>query len=71
MLRCETCLHWQPIDRLASYAAPCALECYPGRVPFNLTCDQHSSAPPPAPDMQSQARGVPMLPWAGVWGTKP
>ena len=65
-LQCMTCAHWQPVDRLASYAATCALASYPGRVPFDLTCDKHSSAPQPTPvpDMQSQVRG----PWMGIFG---
>jgi hypothetical protein len=60
-LLCESCQHWIAVDRLASYAAPCALKVYDGRVPFDLTCDKHSSAPAPAVDMQSQARGVPTV----------
>jgi hypothetical protein len=32
-------------------------------VPFNMSCDKHSNAPQPAPapDMQSQARGMPPI----------
>lgn len=70
MLLCETCLHWACEDRLASYAGLCKLESYPGRVPFNLTCDKHSSKPqeaPPAVDMQSQVRGA----WGQMWKAKP
>lgn len=61
-LLCENCLHWQPTDRLSCYAAPCALGCFPGRVPFDLTCDEHSGreVPPPVQD-QSQVRGVPTM----------
>lgn len=70
-LRCECCAHWQPVDRLASYAATCALGCYPGRVPFDMTCDKHSqSVPyPPPPQDQSSVRAVPAI--VQMWGARP
>ncbi len=65
MLRCENCAHWQATDRAGSFAAPCGVGSYPGRVSFDQSCRQHSSAaqPTPAPDMQSQARALPWGPW--------
>ncbi len=71
VLRCESCAHWRPAtDRLTAYAGACALQSYTGRVPFDMSCDKHSSAPqpPPVPDMQSQARGFPVPMFA--WGAK-
>lgn len=65
-LRCETCSHWQPADRLTAYAAPCALASYPGRVTFDMSCPQHSSAPQPAPQDQSNARGI-----VQMWQARP
>jgi len=68
-LLCDTCAHWQPSsDRTSSYAGACALQSYPGRVTFDMSCDKHSSTPQPAPtvDMQSQARGIYQM-----WGPRP
>lgn len=71
VLTCENCAHWDVPDRVSCYAGLCRLESYPGRVPFNLTCDKHSSKPqeaPPALDQQSQVRGA----WGQMWrGVKP
>jgi hypothetical protein len=68
MLKCETCSHWQPLDRLASYAATCALGCYPGRVAFDMGCDKHSQQAPtmPPPQDQSNARGI-----VQMWQARP
>lgn len=66
-LKCESCNHWQALDRATSFAAPCAKGAYPGRVSFDMSCTQHSSLPQQA---QSEARGgfpVPMY----QWGKKP
>jgi len=64
MLCCETCKHWRGTP--SSHSADCALKVYTGLVPFNRSdppCDKHSSTPQPtpAPDMQSQARGLPPI----------
>ena len=67
MDRCETCSHWGGSP--SSYAAPCGLGQYPARVPFDCTCDKHSSKaqpPPAAPDMQSQTRGI-----VQMWQARP
>lgn len=70
-LQCATCCHWRATDRARSYLGVCAKGAFPAGVPFDMpACELHSSAPQPAPalDMQSQTRGTPMLPWAGVFG---
>lgn len=65
-LRCETCAHWQPPDRLAAYSAPCGAGAFPGRVPFDHTCRQHSAHPTP-PSMPPS--GLPAI--VQMWTKKP
>lgn len=64
MKHCATCAHWQ--GGATSYAAPCALLSYPGRVAFDQTCEKHSATPT---QDQSNARGVP--PMVQMWSKKP
>ena len=61
-LRCATCLHWAALDRSSSFAAPCALGVYTGRVAFDQGCDRHSSAPQPQP-ATPPIFPVPMFAW--------
>lgn len=62
MRTCETCTHWQGSQ--SSYAAPCALASYPGRVAFDMTCEKHSgNVPAPELSQQSQARGITYQQW--------
>lgn len=69
-LKCETCCHWMAISRSSSFAAVCALDSFPGRVQFDQSCAQHSSAPkPPAAQDQSNAR--PAIVQMFVPGAKP
>lgn len=49
---CSTCVNWQGTPR--QYAAPCAVNAYPGRVTFDQTCGQHTAH---AKQDQSNARG--------------
>ncbi len=49
---CATCQHWT--GNAYTYAAPCKVGAYPGRVTFDQTCGQHSAQPV---NMQSAARG--------------
>jgi len=58
---CSTCQHWR--GNSYTYAAPCAVGAYPGRVAFDMSCGQHQAHA--APTMQSHARGV-VPPMAGV-----
>ncbi len=68
-MRCATCAHWRAEDTTTAYAATCSLGVFPGRVPFDLTCDEHSGKPQKpveSVDMQSQVRGT----MHQMWGMK-
>ena len=67
VLICKDCVHWEGSP--SSFSAGCRLKVYTSLVAFDRCdppCPSHSSAPAPAVDMQSQARGVPA--GMGIWG---
>jgi len=64
--RCESCKHWDPLNRLTAYEAPCN-KGY-GRTAFDSTCREHEPMEPAAvPESiaaQSACRGMTYQEWA-------